>query len=113
MTRETLGDLVDRGEPVTLIFELVRQLAERRGYQPIGFRRIVLPDGFVVTVNGTKAPRHDETPEGEPGLLIPPFRASVWCGGLPCGLFGMFDGTLVFGTEARLIRALRTALEES
>lgn len=104
----TLGEAVDAGEPLTQVFDLVRQLAEKKGYIPIGFRRIALPDGWIVTVNGTNEPRDDEE-----GFTIQPFEASVIKDGWLRGCFGMFNGGLVgHGTEEQLIAAFEKALAE-
>lgn len=105
MAEKTLGQLADEGAPVSLAFELVVQLAEVRGWIPIGFRRIELPDGFAVTVNGTSSARPDAI-----GMEIPPYHASVIYNGWPGGIFTMFGGTLMAGVEDPLIAALQAAV---
>jgi hypothetical protein len=105
-TPKTLGQLADEGAPIAEAFELVRQLAVRRGWIPIGYRRIPLSGGFVVTVNGTSDERTDDE-----GMTIPPFHASVWRNGWPGGIFTMFGGTLAAGIEDPLIDALRRAVD--
>lgn len=107
-TSKTFGQLADEGAPMTEAFDLVRQLAVAQGWLPIGFRRIELSDGFVVTVNGTNQERKDEE-----GMDIPPFRASVWRNGWPGGLFDMFGGTLMAGIEDPLIAALKAAIAKA
>src|SRR5690348_14989555 len=104
---KTLGQMYDEGAPIAEAFECVRLLCERRGWMPVGFRRMDLPDGFVVTVNGTPTERADDE-----GMSIPPFHASVWRHGLPGGIFTMFGGTLVAGIEDDLIAAFRKAIGE-
>lgn len=113
MPEKTLGQLADEGAPICEAFDLVSQLAFARGWIPIGFRRIELPDGFVVTVNGSSAARKDTADDGSPGVEIPPYHASVWRHGWPLGIFTMFGGTLIVGTEELLIAALRAALAEA
>lgn len=110
---KTLGQLSDEGAPICEAFDLLRQLAEQRGWIPIGFRRFELPDAFVVTVNGTPEERQDVTDEGEPGIAVPPYHASVWRLGWPLGIFNPFNGTLIAGTEDRLIAAIRAALTKA
>jgi hypothetical protein len=100
---KTLGQLADEGAPLCEAFDLVRRLAERRGWIPIGWRRIELSDGWIVTVNGTSDARPDEI-----GLSVPPFHASVIKNGWPFGVFTIFGGTLIgAGTEEALIAALK------
>jgi hypothetical protein len=89
------------------VFNLVATLCEKRGWIPIGFRRIELPDGFIVTVNGTKDERPDEI-----GFPIPPFHGSVIARDWPGGVFSVFGGTLISGVEDRLIAALQSAVDE-
>jgi len=105
---KTLGQLADEGAPLSLAFNLVATLCEKRGWIPIGFRRIELANGVVVTVNGTKDERPDEI-----GFSIPPFHASVIVSGWPGGIFTMFGGTLIGGVEDRLISALQAAVESA
>lgn len=104
-TAKTLGQLTDEGAPISELFELVRQLCVHLGYVPVGFRRFDLPDGFAVTVNGTKDERLDED-----GMAIPPFHASASRHGWPVGIFTMFGGTLIAGMEDPLIAALKQQL---
>jgi hypothetical protein len=101
---KTLGQMVDAGEPMTELFQLVVTLAERRGYIPIGFRRIEVGE-FIVTVNGTSERRADEI-----GFTIAPYEASVSREGMPLGSFGMFGGVLIAGVELPLIEAFTQAL---
>ncbi len=107
MSTKTLGQLADEGAPVCMAFHHLKTLCERRGWIPIGFRRIELPDGIIVTVNGTTEDRPDEI-----GMDIPPFHASVIASGWPGGIFTMFGGTMVGGVEERLIAALEKALSD-
>jgi hypothetical protein len=103
-TPRTLGEAVDAGEPMTECFQLMAKLAEKRGYMPIGFRRMEVGE-FIVTVNGTRQRRADEI-----GFEIEPFEASVSRHGMPLGWFAMFSGLLFAGVEQALIEAFTQAL---
>lgn len=97
--------------PISLAFSLLADLAFKRGWVPIGFRRFELSPDLIVFVNGTNEPRRDIDPDGRDGIEIPPYHASVWCHGWPAGFISPYGGTLIVGVEDRLIAALQTALE--
>lgn len=96
---------------ICLAFSLLADLALKRGWIPIGFRRFDLGDDLIVFVNGTGDPRRDTDPDGHDGIEIPPYHASVWRSGWPAGFISPYGGTLIVGTEDRLIAALQAALK--
>ena len=67
---KTLGQLADEGAPLCEVFDLVAKLCERRGWMPVGYRRIELSEGYA-SRNG-------------------------W----PAGIFTMFGGVLMVSEDA-------------